>query len=119
MSDLSYRSIGGKQQAPRSLNKGINVFGTVPFELTPPPDKITTEMIMDYQKERGKPYLDTLTNIALKYRPTGIVFDVVDLLLPTYVNDATLGRPAKEADNELLNMQLKRHIRDLEVEKEN
>lgn len=50
LSDLSYRSIGGKRQAPRSLKEGIVNIGTMPFELTPPPNAITKEMIMEYQK---------------------------------------------------------------------
>ena len=118
LSDLSYRSIGGRRQAPRSNKEGIVNLGSIPFELTPPPDKITQEMIMDYQKEREKPYIDPITNVAMKYRPSSFVFDVANLQVPVYKVDATLGRPVTQADIEPLNRQLQKHIRDLEAEKQ-
>lgn len=97
LSDLSYKSIGGKRQQPRKINEDIVNIGTLPFEATITPDKITKEMIMDYQKNKDKGYVDPLTNIEYKYIPTGMNLDVVDLI-PKYKDDVNLGRPPTRDD---------------------
>ena len=76
LSDLSYKSIGGKRQEPRGTKEDIVNIGTIPFEATITPDRITKEMIMDYQKTKDRGYIDPLTNAEYKYVPTGINFDV-------------------------------------------
>ena len=78
LSDLSYKSIGGKRQPPRGAKEDIVNIGTIPFEATITPDKITKEMIMDYQKNKDRGYIDPITNIEYKYIPTGMNLDVVD-----------------------------------------
>ena len=121
LSDLSYRSIGGKRQAPRSLKEGIVNIGTMPFELTPPPNAITKEMIMEYQKNKDKPYevIDPITGnkTEYKYKPSTFVFDATRFQIPVYQPDATLGRPATQADIEPLKQQLQKEMEDLETEK--
>ena len=113
LSDLSFKSIGGKRQAPRGAKEDIVNIGTIPFEATPAPDKITKEMILEYQKNKDKPYIDPITNTEYKYNPTGLVFDVADLKVPVFINDATLGRPATKADITNLQNDLSRLVRAL------
>jgi len=97
LSDLSYRSIGGKRQQPRKTNEDIVNIGTIPFEATITPDKITKEMIIDYQKNKDRGYIDPLTNVEYKYIPTGMTLDVVDSI-PKYKDDVNLGRPPTRND---------------------
>jgi len=86
LSDLSYKSIGGKRQEARGAKEDIVNIGTIPFEATITPDKITKEMIMEYQKNKDKSYIDPLTNVEYKYIPTGMKLYVVDLI-PKYKDD--------------------------------
>ena len=79
ISDISYKSIGGKRQASRGQKEDIVNIGTIPFSITPAPTKITKEMIMEYQKDQDKPYIDPLTGEQFKYHPTTFRFDVADL----------------------------------------
>ena len=97
LSDLSYKSIGGKRQEPRGAKEDIVNIGTLPLEATITPDKITREMIMDYQKTKDRGYIDPLTNTEYKYIPTGMTLDVADLI-PNYKNDLNLGRPPTRDD---------------------
>ena len=94
LSDLSHRSIGGERQQPRAAKEDIVNIGSIPFEATITPDRITKEMIMDYQKTKD---IDPLTNAEYKYVPTGINFDVADLI-PKYKDDVNLGRPPNRND---------------------
>ena len=71
--------------------------GTLPFEATITPDKITKDMIMDYQKNKDRGYIDPITNTEYKYIPTGMNLDVADLI-PKYRDDANLGRPPTRDD---------------------
>lgn len=101
LSDLSYKSIGGKRQPPRGANKDIVNIGTIPFQTTPAPDKITQDMIIDYQKNQDKPYIDPAGN-EYKYFPSTFKFDVASLKQPPYVSvkvDKDI-RPAKPQDIE-------------------
>ena len=111
LSDLSYRSIGGKRQPPRGTKEDIVNLGTIPFETTPPPDKITKDMILDYQKSLDKPYIDPLTNTAYKFYPSTMVFDATNIQAPVPVNDAHFGRPATEADILVLKQQLEQYVK--------
>ena len=97
LSDLSYRSIGGKRQQPRGAKEDIVNIGSIPFEATITPDKITKEMIMDYQKTKDRGYIDPLTNAEYKFVPTGMTLDVADLI-PKYKDDVNLGRPPTRDD---------------------
>ena len=97
LSDLSYKSIGGKRQEPRGAKEDIVNIGSIPFEATITPDRITKEMIMDYQKTKDRGYIDPLTNTEYKYIPTGMNLDVVDLI-PKYKDDVNLGRPPNRDD---------------------
>jgi hypothetical protein len=97
LSDLSYKSIGGKRQEPRGAKEDIVNIGSIPFEATITPDRITKEMIMDYQKNKDRGYIDPLTNTEYKYIPTGMNLDVVDLI-PKYKDDVNLGRPPNKDD---------------------
>jgi len=118
LSDLSYKSIGGKRQDPRKANEDIVNIGTIPFEATITPDRITKEMIMEYQKNKDRGYIDPLTKAEYKYVPSGMNLDVADLL-PKYLDDARLGRPPTKDD--VKNYQKKRGklINDLRKLKEN
>jgi len=111
LSDLSYRSIRGKRQPPRGAKEDIVNLGTIPFETTPPPDKITKDMILDYQKSLDKPYIDPLTNTAYKFYPSTMVFDATNIQAPVPVNDAHFGRPATEADILVLKQQLEQYVK--------
>ena len=118
LSDLSYKSIGGKRQEPRSAKENIVNIGTIPFEATITPDRITKEMIMDYQKNKDIGYIDPLTNVEYKYVPTGMNLDVADLL-PKYINDVNLGRPPTRDDLKNYRIQRGRLINDLRLERDN
>jgi len=100
LSDLSYKSIGGQRQPPRGANKDIVNIGTIPFKTTPAPDKITQDMIIDYQKNQDKLYIDPATGYEYKYFPSTFKFDVVSLKQPPYVDENINGvtRPANQQD---------------------
>jgi hypothetical protein len=69
LSEISYRAINGKRQSARNFNEGTLNVGTMNFNT--PPDKITKDMFMDYQKtEQQKHYTDG-TN-KFQYDPTGL-----------------------------------------------
>ena len=68
LAEMSYRAVNGTRQAPRNFAEGILNVGTMNFKT--PDDKITKEMIMDYQqKEQEKYYVDASGN-KLKNVPT-------------------------------------------------
>lgn len=117
LSDLSYKSIGGKRQQPRKINEDIVNIGTIPFEATITPDKITKEMIMDYQKNKDRGYIDPLTSVEYKYVPTGMTLDVADLL-PQYKDDVNLRRPPTRNDVKNYRINRAKLIKDLRKAKE-
>ena len=41
LSDISYKSTGGRREQPRGLKDGIVDIGKLPFEITPPKNAIT------------------------------------------------------------------------------
>ena len=63
LSDISYRSTGGRSEKGRGFRDGIVSLGQLPFLQDPPKDKITREMIEEYQKS-GEPYIDPKTGKA-------------------------------------------------------
>ena len=101
LSDISYKSTKGKREKPRNLKEGIVDLGKIPFEVNPPKDKITKEMIEDYQKSQLEPLKDPVTGATLpnKYLPADFKFEVVDLQTPyTPVAFLHTGAPATETD---------------------
>ena len=50
LNDISYRSTGGRSEKGRGFRDGIVNLGQLPFLQDPPKDKITREMIEEYQK---------------------------------------------------------------------
>jgi len=118
LSDISYKSIGGKRQEPRGANKDIVNIGTLPFEATITPDRITKEMILDYQKKKDIGYIDPLTNTEYKYVPAGMTLDVNDLL-PKYKDDVNLGRPPDRNDLKNYRTERGKLVNDLRIERDN
>ena len=118
LSDISYKSIGGKRQEPRGANKDIVNIGTLPFEATITPDRITKEMILDYQKKKDIGYIDPLTNTEYKYVPTGMTLDVNDFL-PKYKDDVNLGRPPDRNDLKNYRTERGKLVNDLRIERDN
>ena len=116
LSDLSYKSIGGKRQANRSAKGDIVNIGTIPFEITPAPNKITQDMILEYQKDRNNPppfnYIDPTTGAEdkFKYFPSTFIFDVGDIQPFNPIDDAHLGKPATQQDILDLKLQLKQLV---------
>ena len=108
LSDISYSSIGGKRQATRKGAEEIVNLATFPFEANPPSKQITREMIMEYQKDQDKPYIDPLTGEQFKYHPTTFKFDIADLKAPVFNADANLGRPATDIDIKNYETQIKK-----------
>ena len=58
LAEMSYQAVNGTRQAPRNFREGTLEIGKMNF--TTPQDRITKEMIMDYQKtEQEKHYVDS------------------------------------------------------------
>jgi len=94
LAEMSYRAVNGTRQAPRNFTEGILNVGTMNFKT--PDDKITKEMIMDYQqKEQEKYYVDASGN-KLKNVPTGLS----DIIIPYVPKD--YGTTGAEADTTTL-----------------
>jgi len=117
LSDLSYKSIGGKRQGSRGAKEGIVNIGTIPFNITPAPTKITQDMILEFQKERDNPppftYTDPVTGAIEQYKnyPSTFNLDATDLQAFNPVDDAHFGRPATEQDILDLKNDLKKVVR--------
>ena len=117
LNDLSYRATKGRRENGRSLKNGIVNIGTLPFLEKPPPDAITKEMILDYQKSLTEPLKDPITGkqINNKYYPSTFAYDVSDITTPpTPINEFTLGKPAVETDIDKYQKELKDGIAKLE-----
>ena len=65
LSDISYKSTKGKREKTRNLKEGIVDLGKIPFEVNPPKDKITKEMIEDYHKSQLEPFRDPVTGTLM------------------------------------------------------
>jgi hypothetical protein len=92
IAEMSLQAINNTRQSARNFKEGTLDIGKMNF--TTPQDRITKEMIMDYQKtEQEKHYNDGTDKF--KYAPTGLV-DVIDTFKP--IDYGPLGAPATEAD---------------------
>ena len=96
LAEMSYLAVNGTRQAPRNFREGTLEIGKMHF--TTPQDRITKEMIMDYQKteqEKRTNIIDPTTGKPLLYQTTGLT-DVIDTYKP--INYGPLTRPATEDD---------------------
>ena len=83
LAEMSYQAVNGTRQSARNFREGTFEIGKMHFNT--PQDRITKEMIMDYQQaQQEKEYTDSAGN-QLKYEPTGLK-DIanVESLLETY-----------------------------------
>jgi hypothetical protein len=92
LAEMSYQAVNGTRQAPRNFREGTLEIGKMNF--TTPNDRITKEMIMDYQQAQQEKHYDDGTN-KFKYEPTGLV-DAIDVYKP--IDYAPLGKVATEDD---------------------
>ena len=91
LAEISYRALNGTRQSARNFAEGTLNVGTMNFKT--PDDRITKEMIMDYQQREQEKYYDDGTN---KYAnvPTGLS----DALTPyVAIPYGTTGAEADEA----------------------
>lgn len=120
LSDISYKSTKGRREKPRNLKEGIVDLGKIPFEVNPPKDQITKEMIQDYHKSQLAPLKDPITGTEMptKYYPSTIKYEVSDLQTPyTPVDFAPIGRPANQAVINGYNRNITKTAEDLEKAK--
>ena len=83
LSDISYGVSKGIRQKNREFAQGIQDLGKINFNETD--DKITKEMILDYQEEERTPkpaYVDPLTGESLAYYPS--IYKLDDSMLEEY-----------------------------------
>jgi len=95
LAEMSYQEVNGTRQAPRNFREGTLEIGKMHF--TTPQDRITKEMIMDYQQaqqEKHSNQTDSAGN-PLLYEPTGLS-DALDVYKP--IDYAPLGKVATEDD---------------------
>ena len=93
LAEMSYQAVNGTRQTPRNFREGTLEIGKMHF--TTPQDRITKEMVMDYQQtEQEKHYTDSAGN-KLKYDPTGLS-DVLDTYKP--IDYGPLAAPATVLD---------------------
>jgi len=95
LAEMSYQAVNGTRQAPRNFREGTLEIGKMHF--TTPQDRITKEMIMDYQQaqqEKHSNQTDSAGN-PLLYEPTGLS-DALDVYKP--IDYAPLGKVATEDD---------------------
>jgi hypothetical protein len=96
IAEMSLQAINNTRQSARNFKEGTLEIGKMHF--TTPQDKITKEMIMDYQKseqEKRTNIIDPATGKQLLYQPTGLA-DVIDTFVP--IDYGPLGAPATEED---------------------
>jgi hypothetical protein len=79
--EKSYQTVNGTRQAPRNFREGTLEIGKMNF--TTPQDRITKEMIMDYQKSEQEKRSSQVNSggIPLLYEPTGLS-DVITVYNP-------------------------------------
>jgi hypothetical protein len=73
LAEMSYQAVNGTRQAPRNFREGTLEIGKMNF--TTPQDRITKEMVMDYQKtqqEKHTNVIDPVTGKPLLYDSTGL-----------------------------------------------
>jgi hypothetical protein len=100
LSDFSYKSLKGRREKGRNFKNDIVNLGQLPFLETPPPNKITKDMIEDYQKSLLEPLRDENgVMINEKYRPSSFAYEIADIQAPyTPIDDTHLGKPAEQDD---------------------
>jgi hypothetical protein len=94
--EMSYQVVNGTRQTPRNFREGTLEIGKMHF--TTPQDRITKEMIMDYQKseqENRTIIIDPTTGKELLYQSTGLA-EVIDTFKP--IDYGPLGDPATGND---------------------
>ena len=110
LAEMSYQSLNGTRQSARNFREGTLEIGKMNF--TTPQDRITKEMVMDYQKtQQEKHYVDATGN-ALKYESTGLkdIANVEDELVKyvpiVYVplGDAVTEDDIRDYKNEMANL---------------
>ena len=69
LAEMSYQAVNGTRQSARNFREGTFEVGKMHFNT--PQDRITKEMIMDYQQSQQEKHYDDGTN-KLKYEPTGL-----------------------------------------------
>ena len=98
LADRSYQAINGTRQSVRNFREGTLNIGTMHFST--PDEKITKEMIMDYQKKEQEKHYDDGTN-KFQYVPTGLT-DSLKIFSPkaykTFKDGATEEILKKEQD---------------------
>ena len=96
LAEMSYQAVNGTRRAPRNFREGTLEIGKMHF--TTPQDRITKEMIMDYQKseqEKHSNQEDSFGN-KLLYEPTGLS-DAIDVYKPI-INGPITGAASTEDD---------------------
>ena len=120
LAEMSYQAVNGTRQSARNFREGTFEIGKMHFNT--PQDRITKEMIMDYQQaQQERHYVDDAGN-ALKYEPTGLkdipnVEDLLEKYVPIDFKPAgslPLGGPVDEADLRDYKNQLRGLYNDLE-----
>jgi hypothetical protein len=97
LAEMSYQAVNGTRQAPRNFREGTLEIGKMHFST--PQDRITKEMIMDYQKteqEKRTTKTDAVTGKQLLYEPTGLS----DVIIPytEIINGPITGAASTEDD---------------------
>jgi hypothetical protein len=80
VAEMSYQTVNGTRQSARNFREGTFEVGKMHFNT--PQDRITKEMIMDYQQAQQEKHYDDGTN-KYKYAPTGLT-DVIGTFLYNY-----------------------------------
>ena len=70
IAEMSLQAINNTRQSARNFKEGTLEIGKMHF--TTPQDKITKEMIMDYQKTEQERHYDDSSGTLKKYAPTGL-----------------------------------------------
>jgi hypothetical protein len=106
LAEMSYQAVNGTRQAARNFREGTFEIGKMHFNT--PQDRITKEMIMDYQQTQQERHSNQVNSggIPLKYEPTGLkdianVESLLEVYKPIDFTPAgfTLhGGPVKESD---------------------
>ena len=93
IAEMSYQALNGTRQSIRNFREGTLEIGKMHF--TTPNDRITKEMVMDYQQAEQEKHYDDGTN-KFKYEPTGLS-DVIKTVTPIVNGPITTG-PSTEND---------------------
>ena len=93
LSDMTYKAFNGTRESQRNFAEGILNVGTIHFET--PEDKITKEMILDYQKsEQEKGYINPVSGEKMIYDP----IEMGDILVNPIMIPWKNGKAATQED---------------------